>query len=186
MTKKKAFAVILALCLLTLLGFFGGRSLLKTLYPIKYTQFVEEEAQKNNLDKYFVYAVIKCESGYDTNAESPVGAVGLMQIMPDTFDWITQKVGGTDDFTQATDPKTNISYGCWFYGWLMERYGDEKTAIAAYHAGMGNADKWLEDERYSSDGKTLDKIPFPSTEEYAEKVMKTKHIYYRLYSRKES
>ncbi len=186
MTKKKALTIIVALCLITILGYFGGRSLLKTLYPLEYTQFVETEAKKYNLDKYFVYAVIECESGFDPKAESAVGAVGLMQIMPDTFTWIGGKLKDTTDFSDATDPETNIAYGCWFYGWLMERYEDEKTAIAAYHAGMGNVDAWLKDERYSHDGKTLYKIPFPSTEEYAEKVIKTKNIYYKLYSGKEN
>ena len=108
-----------------------------------------------------------------------------MQIMPDTFDWINMKLGEDAPYSMATDPETSIKYGCFLYGYLLEKYGRVQEALAAYHAGMGNADKWLKDERYSSDGETLHTIPFPTTSKYVKKVMLTENIYEKLYFRKE-
>lgn len=180
---------ILSLVLISVLTltaiFFGTVSILKTLYPMGYGDFVEKYAQENNLENYFVYAVIECESGYDEKAVSSVGARGLMQIMPETFLWLSEKRKETVSEETLFDAETNIKYGCYFYGILMERYGNEATALAAYHAGMGNVDKWLKDENCSADGKSLYNIPFESTKNYVNKVLKTKNIYKKLYQGKE-
>lgn len=181
----KGIAVFLLSVLLFAVIFFGSVSVLKTLYPMKYNHFVEEYALKNDLSEYFVFAVIECESGFDPEAVSGVGAVGLMQIMPDTFDWINYRLKKDLPFSRAYDPETSIEYGCHFYGYLMKKYKNEATAVAAYHAGMTNVDKWLKDENYSSDGNNLHTIPYPSTQKYVERVMKTKNIYQKLYDRKD-
>lgn len=182
---KKVIALILALiCILSVI-YFGTLSVLKTLYPLSYEEYVEVYASENNLSPAFVYAVIKCESGFDDEAVSNVGATGLMQIMPDTFDWIKTKTGYTEDYSQATEPETNIKFGCFLYGYLLKKYSRADEALAAYHAGIGNTDKWLKDRRYSSDGKTLHTIPFPTTSKYVKKVILTESIYEKLYFRKE-
>ena len=181
----RIFLSLLILSVMGVLIFFSGRSVLKTLYPLKYTEFVEVYAEENNLSEYFVYAVIKCESGFENDAVSSVGAKGLMQIMPDTFTWIKTKTGYTEDYSQATDPETSIKFGCFLYSYLLKKYGRVQEALAAYHAGIGNVQKWLRDERYSSDGKTLHTIPFPTTSKYVKKVMITENIYQKLYFRKE-
>lgn len=165
--------------------FFGSLSILKTLYPMKYGNFVEIYAAENNLTENFVYAVIECESGYDERAVSYADARGLMQLTPDTFRWLQSKRGESLSEEMLFDAETNIKYGCYFYGILFGKYKDEATAIAAYHAGMGNVSKWLKDERYSDDGKTLSDIPFKNTEKYVNKVMKTRNIYSKLYNGKE-
>ena len=176
--------ISLSLIILSVMGvliFFSGRSVLKTLYPLEYTEFVEVYARENNLSEDFVYAVIKCESGFENDAVSSVGAKGLMQIMPDTFDWIKMKLKDDTSYEDIFDPELNIEYGCYLYGYLMEKYESEELALAAYHAGTGNVDKWLKDSEYSDDGKTLNDIPFPSTKKYVTKVIETKKIYQKLY-----
>ncbi len=183
---KKFITLILALTVAFSVLYFGSVSVLKTLYPLKFADYVETHSAANNLSKHFVYAVIECESGFDPEAVSHVGAVGLMQIMPDTYEWISMKLGEENDFSKATVPEVSIKYGCYLYGYLINKYGSEETALAAYHAGMGNADKWLKDERYSSDGKTLHTIPFPTTAKYVKKVIMTKNIYEKLYDRKDA
>ena len=185
MNLKKVIALILTLVVLLSVVYFGALSLLKTLYPLKYEDYVEVYAKENNLSPAFVYAVIKCESNFDKDAVSNVGATGLMQIMPDTFSWINMKLGEKNNYSMATDPETNIKYGCYLYGYLLSRYGRVQEALAAYHAGIGNVDKWLDDPQYSSDGEALHTIPFPTTNKYVKKVMLTENIYEKLYFRKE-
>ena len=185
MNLKKVIALILTSAVLLSVMYFGTLSLLKTLYPLKYEDYVEVYAKENNLSPAFVYAVIKCESGFDKEAVSSVGATGLMQIMPDTFSWINMKLGEKNNYSMATDPETNIKYGCYLYGYLLSRYGRVQEALAAYHAGIGNVDKWLDDPQYSSDGESLHTIPFPTTNKYVKKVMLTENIYEKLYFRKE-
>lgn len=181
----KPLAALSASFLMLTVIFFGSVSILKTLYPIKYGNFVEIYAAENNLDEYFVYAVIECESGYDERALSYADARGLMQLTPDTFRWLQSKTGESLGEEMLYDAQTNIKYGCYFYGVLFEKYADEVTALAAYHAGMGNVSKWLKDESYSRDGKTLYDMPFKNTKNYVNKVIKTRNIYSKLYNGKE-
>ena len=158
---------------------------LQTVYPLKYSELVEKYSAEYNLDEAFVYAVIETESGFNKDAVSEVGARGLMQIMPDTFALISMKLGDKATYSMATDPETSIRYGCYYYRYLSERYGRVQEVLASYHAGLGNVNKWLKDSRYSSDGKTLHTIPFPTTKKYVKKVLLTENIYQKLYFRKE-
>ena len=174
--------VIVAAALLAVGGYFGYNEYLHSAYPIKYQNYVEKYAAQNHLDKYFVYAVIKTESGFDPKAESNVGARGLMQIMEDTFDWIKFKMD--DDHAVYNDmynAETNIRYGCMLLGYLMDEFGSVEVAAAAYHAGRGNVNSWLEDKRYSSDGVHLDTIPISDTAHYVNKITKAMDKYIKLY-----
>lgn len=179
----KKFAVFIVV-ILTLFGaiFLASGSILKSLYPLHYDEFVEVYAKENNLSPFFVYAVIKCESGFDKDAVSYADARGLMQLLPSSFLWLTKKTGESLPENMMLDPETSIKYGCYFYGILFKEFENEREALAAYHAGQGNVRKWLKNEKYSSDGKTLCEIPFGSTREYVHKVMTTKVIYEKIYS----
>lgn len=181
--KKLTDLLLIFLLVFSLLGviYFGSVSILKTLYPRRYSEFVEIYASENNLSEDFVFAVIECESGFDKNAVSYLDAKGLMQIMPETFLWLQEKRGEKLSEESIFDPETAIDYGCYFYGMLMNQFGDEATAVAAYHAGAASVEEWLSNPEYSDDGKTLKDIPYPSTKKYVERVMKTKNIYHNLY-----
>ncbi|MBE6774121.1 MAG: lytic transglycosylase domain-containing protein [Ruminococcaceae bacterium] len=181
--KKSGGAVLIFFMVFSLVAVIcvGTVSILKTLYPRHYIEIVEIEGQKNNLSEEFVFAVIKCESGFDVNAVSYLGAKGLMQIMPDTFEWLQWRLGEELPQESIFEPETAIRYGCYLYGYLIEKFGNEETAVAAYHAGDACVEDWLADERYSDDGKTLKDIPYPSTKEYVAKVMRVKNIYQKLY-----
>ncbi|MGN1444049.1 MAG: lytic transglycosylase domain-containing protein [Acutalibacteraceae bacterium] len=184
--KSKAFIVctfvVIVAAIVAVIFHFGRSSVTKTLYPTEYSEFVETYCEEYNLEKSFIYAVIKCESNFDKNAVSAVNAKGLMQLMPDTFDWLKMRLKEPELSDEMMfDPETSIRYGCYLYRYLIDDFGDVEVAVAAYHAGLGNAAKWLKNKEYSDDGKTLKKIPFPSTEQYVEKVMKTKQIYEDLY-----
>lgn len=157
----------------------------KFVYPEKYRQYVEKYAAENDLDKYFVYAVIKTESNFDPEAVSEAGAVGLMQIMEDAFDWVKFRMGedsSDEEYSDLYDPETNIKYGTYLLRLLYEEYDSKETAAAAYHTGRGNVNSWLGDENYSSDGKTLENIPSSVTGHYVHKVMTAYEGYTNLYS----
>lgn len=181
--KKPADILLLVLIVFSLVTviYFGGVSILKTLYPRKYIEFVEKYAQSNNLSEEFVFAVIECESGFDNNAVSYLGAQGLMQVMPETFEWLQEKRGQELSKESIFEPEIAIDYGCYFYGMLLAQFGNEATAVAAYHAGANQVASWLGDKKYSDDGITLKDIPYPSTKKYVEKVMRVKNIYEKLY-----
>ncbi|MGN0690783.1 MAG: lytic transglycosylase domain-containing protein [Oscillospiraceae bacterium] len=155
------------------------------VYPEKYGQYVEKYSAENGLDKYFVYAVIKTESNFDPEAVSEAGAVGLMQIMEDAFDWVQYRMGeecAGEEYSDLYDPETNIKYGTYLLRLLYEEYGCKETAAAAYHTGRGNVNSWLDDKSISSDGKTLENIPSSATSHYVHKVMTAYEGYTNLYS----
>lgn len=161
---------------------------LDIFYPVKYTEYVEYYSALNDIDHYFVYAIIKTEGGFDENAVSNVGARGLMQLMDETFEWVKYRMKDESDITydDLFIPEYNIKYGTYLISMLLDEYGgDEQTALAAYHNGRGNVNRWLEDERYSDDGKTLKVIPSGATREYVEKVMNRYHGYKNLYNKGE-
>lgn len=151
-------------------------------YPVLYTNEITAAAAENSIPAPYIAAVIMAESSYDPEAVSSVGARGLMQIMPDTGDWIAGKFGEECTSEALFDPVTSIRYGAWYLGFLMERYsGDMRCATAAYHAGQGTVDGWLGDPVYSSDGVTLDKIGYESTDTYVNRVMKYYDYYTEAY-----
>lgn len=180
-----AIIVILIIALLLgIAGYFGYNYYLEKAYPLRYSDYVERYAKENGLNKYFVYAVIKTESGFRPDAVSDVGARGLMQIMEDTFEWIKFKSDDEETvYYEMYDPKTNIDFGCRLLGYLYKEFGNVETVAAAYHAGRGGVNEWLADSRYSKDGVHLDVIPIPDTAHYVNKITKAMDMYIRLYDK---
>lgn len=158
-----------------------AESALKVFYPMKYTEFVEKYSAEYGVEPELVYAVIKTESSFNPDAVSDADAVGLTQITPETFDWIKTKLGEEDENLSLYNPETSIKYGAFFLGYLTREFGNTDTALAAYHAGRGRVNGWLEDKEISPDGKTLSNIPIPETAHYVRKVNKALNIYYNLY-----
>lgn len=186
--KRNILRVIITVLILSvvmcIVGYFAYNRWLFYSYPKKYSEYVEKYAKEYNVSENFVYAVIKTESGFKSDAVSDVGARGLMQIMETTFDWIKFKCDDENAvFYDMYNPEDNIRYGCWLLGYLYDEFGSIETAAAAYHAGRGNVNEWLSDKRYSSDGVTLEEIPIPDTAHYVEKITKAVEIYTRLYDK---
>ncbi len=157
--------------------------LMHTMYPRQYSDSVTLEAKDNGLDPNFVYAVIRQESRFRADAKSGAGAVGLMQLTPDTFEWLQKKEAGKAPLSAdaLTEPSVNIRYGCRFLGLLMKKYGAAHTALCAYNAGQNRVDGWLRDSSLSGDGKTLRSIPYAETGNYVRKVEENYREYRDLY-----
>jgi soluble lytic murein transglycosylase len=143
-------------------------------YPLRYEAIVRGHARNYDLDPALLAAVIYTESRFNARARSNAGAIGLMQLLPDTAQGIAVRTGGTrfveDDLYV---PELNVRYGAWYLRHLLDRYGDERTALAAYHAGQGNVDSWRE----QGVG-----IQFPETRSYVDKVERVKGIYAASYA----
>ena len=151
------------------------------LYPIKYEVFVDKYSADFGVPKETVYAVIHTESSFRADAVSSAGAIGLMQIIPETFTWLSKKLNEQVTENMYSDPETNIKYGVFYLSWLYERFDNDEAVFAAYNAGYSRVKGWLADERYSQDGSTLSKIPYPETENYVKKVIKAKEKYKNIY-----
>jgi len=148
-----------------------------------FEEYVLKYSAEYSVPEYTVYAVIRCESSFNENAVSHAGAIGLMQLIPSTFEWLCGFTGEEPLTERLYDPETNIRYGTMFLARLYAQYGDWDIVHAAYNAGQGRVNQWLSDERYSEDGK-LTNIPFKETKAYVEKVKRYKELYKRLYNEK--
>jgi soluble lytic murein transglycosylase len=142
-------------------------------YPLRYEQIVIGHAENYHLDPQLVAAVIYQESKFDADAVSSSGAVGLMQLLPETAQGIADRTGGEGwHESDLVDPELNIRYGSWYLRHLLDKYGNEALALAAYNAGQSNVDRWREE------GKG---IQFSETRRYVERVQKLKEIYADAY-----
>ncbi|MCE5221015.1 MAG: lytic transglycosylase domain-containing protein [Clostridium sp.] len=186
---KKIFSKLVVLAVVIIAIGVGSKYVIKEkFFPYKYKEYVDTYSRKYNLDPLFVLAVIKTESKFDDDAHSHKNAVGLMQITVETGEWAAKEMGfsafSKDDLYNE---EYNIRMGCWYLRRLNDTFdGDLYLTIAAYNAGPTNVQKWLENEKYSSDGKSIDYIPFGETKKYVDKVNTYYHVYEYLYSGKES
>lgn len=185
MARRLKCSIAVVLLLTVVIGLFamtGCHASDEEIYPRKYSEIVSQEAKNNNLEEALVYAVIKAESDFDAEAVSRVGAVGLMQLMPSTYEWMLERDGNTELTTDdLTNPSVNIRYGCHYLAYLSTKYTEIETIAAAYNAGDGAVDGWLNDAEYSSDGETLKNIPYPETAAYVKKVSDNYEKYKELY-----
>jgi len=142
-------------------------------YPLRYEQIVRGHARNYRLDPALLAAVIYQESRFKAGAKSSSGAIGLMQLQPDTAKGIAIRTGGSRFQTSDLyNPEINIRYGSWYLRHLLDKYGDEKTALAAYNAGQRNVDTWR------AEGKG---IQFSETREYVDRVEHMKGVYRDAY-----
>lgn len=182
--KRNLFILFLIVILVAFLWHpIYNNVFLKSVYPQKYSDLVYKYARENDLEPCFVFSIIRNESSFNKDAVSSVGARGLMQITPDTFDWAMSKLSEDGKYTEDDlfDPEINIRYGTFLISTYLNEFEDPKTAIAAYHAGRGNIKKWLTNPEYSEDGKIVSTIPFKGTDTYVARVLEAKEIYKKLY-----
>ena len=118
-------------------------------YPREYSDIVDVYSYEFGVPEHIVYSIIKVESDFESGAVSEVGAVGLMQLMPETFVWLTTENGENLDSATLYDPETNIKYGTYYLSKLYQQFGTWDEVFAAYNAGPTKVKKWLSDDEYS-------------------------------------
>ncbi|MCI8360068.1 MAG: lytic transglycosylase domain-containing protein [Clostridiales bacterium] len=188
---RKLIPWLLVLALAAGLVSIGYQRVMKAVYPKEYQELVERYSRQNQLEPALVYAVIKCESSFDPNAVSSADAKGLMQLTDETFAWVQTKDKEREKGAEALppdrlfDPETNIRYGTLLLSLHKTEFASDRLALAAYHAGRGIVNKWLDDETYTDDGESLHTVPYAETNAYIDKVIKTKAMYEKLYGKGE-
>ena len=186
--RRRTLLAIFASALIVLIALgawalFGRDRMDLSRYPMTYAPEIRAAAAEFSLDPAYVASVVLAESSFDAEAVSSVGAIGLMQIMPDTGEWIAGKLEDEPfDVQRLYQPEVNLRYGCWYLRFLLDRYdGDMYTASTAYHQGQGRVDQWLEDPQYSQDGRTLTAISSAVTDTYVNRIMESYANYQELY-----
>ncbi len=183
------------LALLAVLGavIFGGWRLWNTdavqmrfVYMWDYQQDIITYSEKNNVDPFLIAAIIKNESNFKHKAVSGVGAVGLMQIMPDTGRWIAEQMGLADyKDSDLYQTRTNIRMGCWYVGELEHEFRHNLVLLMiAYNAGRGQTHDWMQENGWDYDFNDIKAIPYADTREYVAKVLQDRDKYYLLYKDK--
>ncbi len=180
---KKICAVIVIIALSVTAGLFAQH--IKTKYdaashPREFSEFVEKYSDKYKVPEKICYAVIKCESGFDSAAKSHSGAIGLMQIMPDTFEYLCSLEGENYETGMLYDPETNIRFGIYYLSILYERFGIWETAFAAYNCGPTRVSQWISEGKADESGRLLE-IPIAETKQYVQKVTDAIEKYEILY-----
>jgi soluble lytic murein transglycosylase len=176
----KRFAALVAALVVVAAGFLYVHETepgwwVRLWYPLRYETIVRGHARNYRLDPALLAAVIYQESKFRANVESRSGAIGLMQLLPDTAKGIAIHTGGTRFRVQDLyTPEINVRYGAWYLRHLLDKYGSERTALAAYNAGQENVDEWRRD------GKG---IAFAETRHYVNRVEHLKTLYRRGYGR---
>lgn len=179
-----AFLIIALIATVALMFFRGTYKDPLKRYPVEYEEEIRRYAAEFTLEPAYVASIILAESSYNPDALSSQDARGLMQLLPSTAEWISGKLDIAFDEQSLFAPDVNIRYGCWYLGFLMNRYdGNMRTATAAYHSGQGRVDEWLQDPQLSSDGRTLEVIASnaTATNTYVSRVLSNYEHYSEIY-----
>jgi len=177
------FVIVAVLAAIAVAGVYGPTWYQRVFHPLSQASVIARYSHEAHVDPYLVAAVINVESGFRTDVVSSAGAVGLMQVRPSTAQPIARDAGmkGNMDVAALSDPDTNVRIGTLYLAELIARYGgDVKLALAAYNAGMGNADHWAAEWRRNH-GSLGDTIDFPETAHYVDEVEAQAAAYRRLY-----
>ena len=190
--KKFRITFLNASLLLLLVIFFIGILMLynnldffwRQLYPLKYQNLVFKYAQFYDNDPYLVTAIIYRESRFNPNAVSNKGAIGLMQIMPETAEWIAENLNLNNfDVDDLYIPETNIKFGNWYLDNLFNEFdGNLVLVLAAYNGGRGNVNKWIKEGKFRGEVQEIDLIPFPETRKFVSNVLSLYQRYLQLYN----
>lgn len=184
--NQSAFFYGFFICILLLLCyfiFFSEPVQKRWFYPFPYQEIVEKYAYKYKIDVDLAASVINKESKFQSKAVSHRGALGLMQLMPDTAEWIADELEEKDfSLEKLYDPETNIRFGIWYLASLKKEFkNNECLVLAAYNAGRGNVREWMELYDWDYDFNEINEIPFHETKMYVFDVIKGKERYKKLY-----
>jgi len=183
LTAIKRLIYLFILCLVLYVLLTQANTFARYIYPFPYRELVVSEAGKYGIDPLLIVSIIRVESSFNRTARSEKGAMGLMQIMPETGFWVAEQIG-LENFSDEAfyDPLVNISLGTWYLNDLLRQFNaDLYPVLAAYNGGRGHVKRWLEDGVWDGTGDSLEAIPFPETRSFIRKVERTYKRYQQIY-----
>lgn len=169
------FIFILYFVLFHLLGL--ETKIMRIAYPQEYAEYVTKYAEEYEVDQLLIFAIIRAESDFNPQAKSHNNAKGLMQLMDKTAIELSKQAE-----IDLYDPETNIRLGTYYFSQLLEKYNHQVgIALAAYNAGMGNVNNWIERGTIQADGSDLENIPYKETNMYVRRILNDYEMYQKLY-----
>lgn len=182
--KKILVCGLIILILIVFLIVFKNK-IQRIFYPKSYEEFVSMYSDEYGVDENLIFAVIKAESNFQEDAVSHKDALGLMQIMKETAEDVARKYNIEIDFNNSEreilNVQNNIKIGTKYLAVLLEKYKNIEVAVAAYNAGIGTVDNWIEKGIIKSDGSDIENIPYKETNNYVRKILRNYKIYQDLY-----
>ncbi len=183
--KNIMILIISAIIVLSILGKIDYKSIknqiLKKMYKQEYTEYVKKYSKEYDVDEYLIYAIIKAESNFNQEAVSHREAKGLMQLMYSTAEDIAKRVDIEINEENILEPDININLGTKYISMLIQKYDNVNLALAAYNAGSGNVDGWIEKGTLKADGSDIENVPFTETNNYVRKILRDYKIYKQIY-----
>ncbi|HHX87506.1 MAG TPA: transglycosylase SLT domain-containing protein, partial [Firmicutes bacterium] len=173
--KRLIYSIFFVLVLFAICWFLVNPWIGKMFYPYpeSYREYIEEYGEKYQVDPLFIAAVIQTESSFNSEAVSPKGACGLMQLMPSTAEWAAGMIGfeqySPDDLFE---PRLNIQIGSWYLSSLQQQFsGNKVVVLAAYNGGRTEAARWLEQNIWDGRESTLEQIPYSETRQFIQRAI---------------
>lgn len=180
---RKIILLLTSVVIVLLIILLNFKNIQKLIYRQDYAEYVEKYAKENNVDPLLIYAIIKAESNFDDEAVSGRGATGLMQLMDNTAKEVaTNEAVEYVSSESLLDPETNIQLGVKYFASLLEIFQNNAVALAAYNAGMGTVQGWIDEGIIKADGSDIEHIPYNETNMYVRKILKDYDIYRNLYN----
>jgi soluble lytic murein transglycosylase len=182
--------IVSLILLIALVGLITSNPFWRWMYPIGYSADIQQAARAAHVDPLLVASVIRVESKFHNDDVSHAGAVGLMQLMPGTADWIRMKMrqnGDQDPALQGAsvnlqEPRTNIRIGSWYIHYLVKNFnGNSVAAIAAYNAGPRRVGDWLKNGTWNGRLEDVGQIPVGETRHFVDRVFYNYTLYKRIY-----
>ncbi len=182
--KKLLTFIVAGLIVFVFLVMFKDK-ILKIIYPKTYKEVVQIYQEKYNIDENLIFALIKAESNFDNKAVSNRSAIGVMQLMEDTAKEVAIKNKIDIDYNnmkqELLNVDININIGTKYMTILLDKYESTEVALAAYNAGIGTVDNWIEKGVIKADGSDIENIPYKETNNYVRKILSNYKMYKELY-----
>src|SRR5690554_5979245 len=180
LSRRLARRTLMILLLLAL--FFTYKDLGRFFFPFPYREIIEEKAGNTGVDPRLVAALIYVESKFNHLAVSRKGAAGLMQLLPETGEWVARQQGMDFSRDHLFEPRKNLELGIWYLAYLHQIFeGETVLALAAYNAGWPKVKQWLDSGRWQGRYGDLHNIPYPETRQYVTRVLRIYYCYRHLY-----
>ena len=183
---KKIISIIIVILIIISIFMIFKDKIMKMIYPKTYSEIISVYAEEYNVDENLIFAVIKAESNFNNDAISNKSAIGLMQIVEDTAIDVAKKnnidINTENIEEELLNIEKNINIGTKYLSTLLEQYGNIEVALAAYNAGIGTVNNWIEKQVIKSDGSDIENIPYKETNNYVRKILRDYDIYNNLYN----